>query len=357
MRRRDFVTGAVWGLPVLEVLSGLNSDAGKVNAAETASNPLIEKAKMAMLCMQRASWEQGVAMQGLMETGEKELVVLMAGEAVLRRHKDGRLAMLGSDSNVTDPCSNGPGVLYAYKITGDKKLKEAADALYQYLKKSAPRTSDGIIYHVTYGPEIWSDSMFMAPPFLAFMGDYDEAVKQVDGYRKYLWNKEKKLFSQIWDDRKKDFKRRDFWGGGNGWSAAALAQIIEVLPKEKEPERTKLIGYTKELLDGCISFMRSDGLFHDVIDKPDTFVETNLSQMLAYSIYKGVKAGWLEDTYLKAADKMRAAAHSKIDQYGLVQDVCGSPNFDRPGTSTEAQAFFLMMEGAYSKLASCLRLH
>jgi rhamnogalacturonyl hydrolase YesR len=351
MRRRDFVAGAVWGLPVLEVLSGFNSGISKVNAAEPARNPLIEKAKMAMLCMQRASWEQGVAMQGLMETGEKELVVLMAGEAVLRRHKDGRLAMLGSDSNVTDPGSNGPGVLYAYKITGDEKFKKAADALHHYYKTAAPKTADGILCHLTSTLQLWSDSMFMAPPFFAFMDDYDEAVRQVDGYRKYLWNKEKKLFSHIWDDRKKDYKRSDFWGGGNGWSAAALAQIIEVLPKGKKTERTKLIGYAKELLDSCISFMRSDGLFHDVIDKPDTFVETNLSQMLAYSIYKGANAGWLEGTYLKAADKMRAAAHSKIDRYGLVQDVCGSPIFDRPGTSTEAQAFFLMMEGAYSKLA------
>ncbi len=341
------MAGAVCGLPVLEVLSGFNS---KVNAAETAGDSLIEKVKMAMLCMQRASWEQGVAMQGLMEIGEKELVVLMAGEAILRRHKDGRLAMLGSDTNVTDPGSNGPGVLYAYKITHDEKFKKAADALYNYYKTAAPKTADGILRHLTSATQVWSDSMFMAPPFLAAIGDYDEAIKQVDGYRKYLWNKKKKLFSHMWDDRKKAYKRSDFWGGGNGWSAAALAQIIEVLPKEKKSDRTKLIGYAKELLDGCISFMRSDGLFHDVIDKPDTFVEANLSQMLAYSIYKGVKAGWLKDTYLKAAGKMRTAAHSKIDKYGLVRDVCGSPIFDRPGTSTEAQAFFLMMEGTYSKL-------
>ncbi|MDD5328317.1 MAG: glycoside hydrolase family 88 protein [Phycisphaerae bacterium] len=347
MHRRDFMAGAVCGLPVLQALLGSNS---KVSAAETSGESLIEKVKMAMLCMQRASWEQGVAMQGLMEIDEKELVVIMAGEAILRSNKDGRLAMLGSDTNVTDPGSNGPGVLYAYKVTGDEKFKKAADTLYKYYKSKAPKTEDGILRHLTSATQVWSDSMFMAPPFLALMGDYDEAVKQVDGYRKYLWNSEKKLFSHMWDDRKKEFKRSDLWGGGNGWSAAALAQIIEVLPKEKESDRTKLIGYEKELLDGCISFMRSDGLFYDVIDKPDTFIDANLSQMLAYSIYKGVKAGWLEDNYLKVADKMRAAAHSKIDKYGVIHDVCGSPFFDRSGTSTEAQAFFLMMEGAYAKL-------
>jgi rhamnogalacturonyl hydrolase YesR len=352
MRRRDFMTSTVCGLPFLGSLSGCSSAKSEPSIANPIRTPLIEKVKLAMLCMQRASWEQGVAMQGVMEIGEKEPVVLMAADAILRSYKDGRLAMLGSDANVTDPGSNGTGVLYAHRLTGDKKFKKAADALYHYYKAAAPKTADGILCHLTSGMQLWSDSMFMAPPFLAFMGDYDEAVKQVDGYRQYLWNKEKKLFSHIWDDRKKIYKRSDFWGGGNGWSAAALAQIIEVLPKEKESKRTKLIGYAKELLDSCISFVRPDGLFHDVIDRPDTFIETNLSQMLAYSIYKGVKAGWLEDTYLNAADKMRAAAHSKIDQYGLVQDVCGSPNFDRPGTSTEAQAFFLMMEGAYSKLVA-----
>ena len=97
--------------------------------------------------------------------------------------------------------------------------------------------------------------------------------------------------------------------------------------------------------------MRPDGLFHDVVDDTNTFVETNLSQMLAYSIYKGVKSGWLKDSYLKSADKMRAGAHSKVDEYGVVQGACGSPLFDRSGTSTEAQAFLLMMEAAYSRLA------
>jgi len=345
MRRRDFLTASV-----LAAIAGGGSQTANAGAAEAGKNEMVTKAKLAMLCMQRASWEQGTASQALLEMGEKDLVVLMAKDAVLRRKNDGRLAMLGTENAVTDPASNGESVLYAFKVTGDEKFKKAADAMYKYLMKGAPKTEKGIICHVTQGRQIWSDSMFMAPPFLAVYGDYDEAIKQVDGYRECLWDREKKLFSHIWDDQKKVFTRKDFWGGGNGWSAAGMAKIIDILPKEKEAERKKLIGYVKELLDGCISCMRPDGLFYDVIDKPETFVETNLSQMLAYAIYKGVKSGWLEDSYLRQADKMRAAAHSKVDQYGVVQDACSSPNFDRAGTSAEAQAFFLMMEAAHSKL-------
>jgi rhamnogalacturonyl hydrolase YesR len=102
----------------------------------------------------------------------------------------------------------------------------------------------------------------------------------------------------------------------------------------------------KEVVDGCLVHQRDDGLFHDFVDNPATFIETNLAQMLAYTIYRGARAGWLESSYLQHADRMRNAARNKVDGFGLVQGVCGSPNFDSPGTATEGQAFFLLMEAA-----------
>lgn len=36
----------------------------------------------------------------------------------------------------------------------------------------------------------------------------------------------------------------------------------------------------------------------------------------------------------------------KVDEFGLVQDVCGAPNFESAGTAVEGQAFFLLMEAA-----------
>ena len=102
----------------------------------------------------------------------------------------------------------------------------------------------------------------------------------------------------------------------------------------------------KEQLDICLKWMRLDGLFHDVVDDPNTFVETNLGQMLSYAIYRGIQLGVLEKKYLEKAEKMRAAALAKVDRYGFVQDVAGAPRFDRPGTSPEGQAFTLLMEAA-----------
>jgi unsaturated rhamnogalacturonyl hydrolase len=47
---------------------------------------------------------------------------------------------------------------------------------------------------------------------------------------------------------------------------------------------------------------------------------------------------------------MRRAVHQKVDAQGFVQGVCGSPQFNAPGTATEGQAFFVFMEAAYRSL-------
>jgi len=50
---------------------------------------------------------------------------------------------------------------------------------------------------------------------------------------------------------------------------------------------------------------------------------------------------------LDVANQMREAVYQKVDEFGLVQGVCGAPNFNRAGTATEGQAFFLLMEAAH----------
>jgi rhamnogalacturonyl hydrolase YesR len=207
----------------------------------------------------------------------------------------------------------------------------------------------GTIFHT--GQTIWSDSYHTSPPFLTAAGRFDEALRQIEGHRKRLWDPEKKLLSHQWNEARQRFDKRNFWGGDNGWAAAALTRVIRALPPERKADREKLAGHLKELLDGCVAHQREDGLFHDIVDDPNAFVETNLAQMLAYSIYESVRGGWLSADYLKAADRMRAAARAKVDRDGFVQGVAAAPTFDRPGASPEGQVFFLMMEASAQKLA------
>jgi unsaturated rhamnogalacturonyl hydrolase len=317
----------------------------------TKEEETIQKVKSAMLCMQRHSWEQGVLMQAAIETGDTSNLILMAYESIFRQFPDGRLSMVGSSANVGDPGLNGVGVVEAYRITGDEKFKKAAQLQYDYLKDPKQKNAFGVIYHNNQSKVVFSDNMFMVAPFMAHMGDFDEAMFQIEGIRDILWNKEMKLFHHIRTQETGEYTDSTFWGGGNGWCAAAMTQIIDLLPAERTSDRQKLISYCTELLDGCLEWQLPSGLFYDQITLPN-FEESTLPAMLAYSIYTAVRSGWLSTDYLPAADKMRKAVYAKVDTYGFIQDASDAPRFASPGYSPEAQAFFLMMEGAYNKLKS-----
>jgi unsaturated rhamnogalacturonyl hydrolase len=342
MRRRNFLKLVPAGVLAADIGWG-----GKQTAAgEKAETATREKVRQAMLCMQRDAWEQGVAAQAMLEAGERAPVILLAREAALRQDTDGRLATISCWAGVTDAAANGQAVLWAAAETKDAKLRAAADKMLAYLMTKAPRTADGTLFHISDKPQVWVDSLFMAPPFLAQAGQHAEAVKQIEGMRRRLWSLEKKLFSAIWDEGRQAFERRDCWGVGNGWAVCGMTRVIRILPAALAVEKNRLGDYVRAALDGCLKYQRPDGLFHDVVDDPGSFVETNLAQMLAYAIYRGVQDRWLSPAYLRQAAAMRQAAWSKVDRDGLVQGVCGSPDFSSPGTATEGQAFFLLMEAA-----------
>ncbi|HEX2946148.1 MAG TPA: glycoside hydrolase family 88 protein [Clostridia bacterium] len=310
------------------------------------NNEKIDKVKKALLCMQRHSWEQGTAAQAFLEMGEYDTAILMAKEAVVRQLDDGRLGVMNNTSAVTDPASVGEALLFAARSTGETELADAAGKMLDYLLHKAPRAENGAIMHLNDKPEVWVDSFYMSPPFLAATGHSREAFSQIKLYRELLLDSGKRVFSHIWNDRTKSFTRKDFWGVGNGWALAGMTRVMRKLPETMQYEKNLLAGYIHEALDGCIAYMREDGLFHDVIDDHSAFVETNTSQMMAYTIYRGISGGWLDGSYRAYADKMRDAANDKVDSYGLVQGVCGSPAFNSPGTAPEGQSFYLLMETA-----------
>lgn len=311
----------------------------------------IERVKIATLGMQRYDWEQGTVAQAFLEMGEEDLAISFARGAILRQ-VNGRFSVIKNNGPITDCASIGEVVLFAGKKTGDPIFKTGSDAMLEVISTSNHKTPDGIIYH-TQEPTKWimSDANYMLPPFLAAAGQYNEAIKQIDGFRKYLYHPKEQLYSHIWDDENKNFKREDFWGVGNGWSAAGITRVIKMLPDSMMAEKKKLVVYVKEIVDGCLKFMRPDGMFHDVLNRPDTFPEVNLSQMLCYTIFRGVKAGYFDSSFLERAEIMRKAANDRVDSLGYVHDVCGLPNFDRSYFAPEGQSFYLLMEAAAKDLA------
>ena len=351
MNRRTFMYSAALvsaqGALAKAALSTANEDA--VAQPNFQSHQIIQKAIAAAMAMQRRDWEQGILAQALLEAGDRERVIQLTRAAMVQSTPDGRLGVVVS-GGPTDPAMGGAAYAKAAEWTGDQQILHAVDKLLEWIRHKAPRNPAGILYHVFDAPEMWSDGFNCAPPFLAAKGYYDEALKQIDGFRERLWNPQKQLLSHIWDDGTQQFKDASFWGGGNGWAAAGLARVIRSLPGNRQKERDHLADFARQIIDGCLAHQRTDGLFHNIVDKPGSFVETNLAQMLAFSTFEGIHSGWLPESYRTHADCMLAAARTKMDTDGFIRGACGAPEFDQPGVSTEAQAFCILMEASGSKL-------
>lgn len=365
MDRRAFVQGSALmslsgtglkGLSGAGKFQGAAGDSGsdrQNGATRYAASETVARVRRAALALQRKDWEHGTLAQAFLEAGDMNEVILFTKAALVLEQPDGRLAVIG-DGGATDPAMGGAAYLRAAEETGDPALKQAVNGMLDWLLERAPRAPDGTLYHVFKRPEVWSDGFNGAPPFLAAAGHYDEAIRQINGFKRRLWNPRKKLLAHIASDAPVDSateeSNAEFFGTGNGWAAAGMARVIRSLPPSYAKEREELAAFVGDIADGCLACQRPDGLFHNLVDQPDTFVETNLAQMLAFALYTGIQGGWLPARYRKPADDMRAAAMAKVDSFGFVQGVCGAPHFDRPGQSTEGQSFFLMMEAARSKL-------
>ena len=71
--------------------------------------------------------------------------------------------------------------------------------------------------------------------------------------------------------------------------------------------------------------------------------------MTAYTIYRGIRSGWLPEDYRRTADKLADAVESHVDEFGFLDPVCAMPHFDSPGVAPEGQAFLVMLEAEREK--------
>lgn len=312
----------------------------------------LEKAKHALLCMQRHSWEHGVAMHAFQEAGDTDTVILLAKEAAYRMSKDGRPALIAYSHAVTDPVSVGEAMQFAWNHTKDKDLEICLKKMKKWMFEDAPRNAGGILYHLDNSRQFWADSMYMLPATMAALGNPEEGLHQMEGYWNALYCLSNGLIRHKWNDEKQCYDRALCWGVGNGWALSGIARLIDLLPQKMETEKWNWVEKEKQLLSAVLKYRCEEG-FHDILDDDESFVEINLAQMVSYTIYRGIWSGWLlSEEWLETAEELRFLSEQNLDEYGIIRKVCGAPDFNKPGTAPEAQAFYILMETAAEKLRS-----
>lgn len=299
----------------------------------------------ALLSMQRQSWEQGVASHALLDLGLEAEALLLAHDAVVRQTPAGKLGEL-DDIGIVNSGACGEVVALAAERFPGQGYDAALDRQMEWLLRRAPRADDGVLFHIEGTREMWVDSVYMVVPLLFAMGEADTARLQFEGHRRRLFDPDAGLWGWRWSEDELRVTHAQHWGTGNGWVVAGIARAMRSGGQHDPWFRAAGPQHASIVIDAALAAAERVGGFHDVLDDPTTFPEGNVRQMLAYGILAGVTDGWLPASYRAQGERLVAEARLAVDEQGFVTGVCGAPRFDRPGTSPEAQAMFLLATAA-----------
>ena len=113
-----------------------------------------------------------------------------------------------------------------------------------------------------------------------------------------------------------------FWGRGDGWFAAGMAEMLRTLPAD-HPDRPRIMSGYKMMMAALLKYQGADGMWRQLIDHPEAWPESSSSAMFSFALITGVKHGWLDAaTYAPAARRAWIAVVGYVDQNNDVTQVC-----------------------------------
>ncbi len=246
-----------------------------------------------------------------------------------RNHWHWPFGQLWNTKELDDCGAMGAAVINVYTLDGRKEYKDYIETAANHIMNEQIRLDDGTLCR-TFPREmtIWADDVYMSVSFLSQMGKltgetkyYDEAARQIINISGYLWCPEKELFYHCYYT---DLKRNGvaFWGRANGWITVSLVLLLDVMP-ENHPKRAELISLLEKQIIGASRYQNANGMWNQLLDKPESYDESSITAMYVYGIAKAVNNGWLDSSYTRIAEAgWKALKDTQITSEGHFKNVC-----------------------------------
>ncbi|MBZ5537519.1 MAG: glycoside hydrolase family 88 protein [Acidobacteriia bacterium] len=233
------------------------------------------------------------------------------------------------DMRELDDCGAiGAALIKAYGKKKDPRFRTVIDVVADFISHKQMRMKDGTVARPRPQPvSLWVDDLYMSVPFLAQMGHLtgdraylDDAVRQVIQMSERLQNRTTGLYDHSWFENT-PYDPHFYWGRGAGWALMALAELLSVLP-EDHPDRARVLDIFQRSVQGAAAVQSGNGLWHQLLDKPDSYLETSASAMFTFAIARGVNRGWLSPVYAPVAQTGWQAVAQRVRQDGRIEGTC-----------------------------------
>jgi len=291
--------------------------------------------------------------------------VLQIAETVIDQKANGTLPLTDGQGSAADPASIGQAVLlrnWTRVDLTDTRFSTAAGEQLGYLLHVAPRANSSAISHRDDQVQLWSDFVYMVPPFIAYFGALQNddgglallriAYDQIRLYRNALFDADVSLWRHVtlgsWQDS-------GHWATGNGWAAAGMMRVLAIIRRsnfsqQMESQQHDLIQWIDEILTGVWQYQQHNGTLLNYVDDPDSFADSSSTALLAattlqYSLFTSIGK---HDT---AALQALSLVFQSIDEAGWLFNTVNPLSFGEPSQngahSPEGQSFVLLLAAAW----------
>ena len=265
------------------------------------------------------TWNGGLKFAAL--TNDQELVKLLQNRFELLFTTEKALLPI---MNHVDVNMFGSLPLELYKITKDQRYLDLglpyADTQWQLPANAKPKEREWDQKGYSWQTRLWIDDMYM-------ITIVQTQAYRVTGDRKYIDRAAREMVMYLDELQCPNglfYHAPDvpfYWGRGNGWMAAGMAELLSSLPEDSEYRPRILHGY-RTMMKSLKKYQSSNGLWHQLLDKEDSYEEITGSSMFVFGIAKGVKEGWLHPDFIYVAWQGFKGMLSKISENGDVTAIC-----------------------------------
>jgi rhamnogalacturonyl hydrolase YesR len=213
-------------------------------------------------------------------------------------------------------------------------MSQFIDVCSNWVAKKQFRLKDGTLARERpQAVSLWADDMYMGVMPLGEIGHltgkreyYDDAVKNVLQMTGYMFNPQNNLYTHGWNANNPDAPRF-YWARANGWAVLTMSDLLDVLPKD-HPGYPKVLAQLRLTLRGVAEQQSGSGLWHQMIDRHDSYLETSASAMFTYVIAHAINEGWISPaTYGSIAQAGWIGLQTRINPRGQVEGICVGTTF------------------------------
>lgn len=268
-------------------------------------------------------------------TGEKKYLDFADAFIDHRVAEDGTITGYSVEEYNIDNVNAGKTLFQLYDITGKEKYKKAIELIYSQVQNQ-PRTEEGNFWHKKIYPnQVWLDGLYMGQPFYMEYEtkfnnkkNYSDIFNQFANVVKYMRDEETGLYYHGYDASKEVFwcdketgLSKNYWLRALGWySMALLDTLSKTEPTGYEKEYEELKAVFKDYIDAVLKYQDESGMWYQLPalgDKEPNYLETSGSSIFAFAILRGVRLGFLPESYRQYGEK---AFKGVCDKYLKVEN-------------------------------------